>query len=72
MSCPHCKHSRSRVVDSRTQPNGTKYRRRKCSKCNWRFSTYEITLDELGRLRSMAGTAEDCARMAGKIRGGGL
>ena len=69
MTCPNCKHSRSRVIDSRTQAD-TKYRRRECPKCNWRFSTYEITLDELGRLRTVAGAVEDLTRIAGGIIGG--
>ena len=75
MTCPHCKHSRSRVVDSR-QSNDTKYRRRECSssKCGKRFSTFEIASDDLERLQSLAGTAKDCARIAGEIirPGGGL
>ena len=53
MTCPHCKHSRSRVVDSRTQSNDTTtYRRRECSKCGKRYSTYEVGQLELWRLRS--------------------
>ena len=71
MTCPHCKHSRSRVIDSRTQSNDTTtYRRRESSKCGERFSTFEITLDELTRLRSMAGAVEDLTRIAGGIIGG--
>ena len=67
MTCPHCKHSRSRVIDSRTQSLGvskkssniTTYRRRECSKCHHRYSTFEIHTAELTRLRSLAGAVEN-------------
>lgn len=53
----NCKHSRSRVLDTRFKPvsasylNGIQaqyiYRRRKCCICNVVFSTAEIDLDHM-------------------------
>lgn len=43
MHCPFCRHSDSRVVDSRTSEDGSSIRRRReCPNCNKRFSTLEI------------------------------
>jgi len=40
--CPFCRHSDSRVVDSRTSDDGMSIRRRRqCPECNRRFSTLE-------------------------------
>lgn len=42
MHCPFCKHPDSRVVDSRTNDDGTQIRRRRqCPECGRRFSTTE-------------------------------
>ena len=42
MFCPFCRHSDSRVVDSRTSDDGMSIRRRRqCPECNRRFSTLE-------------------------------
>lgn len=42
MQCPFCRHSESRVVDSRLAAGGTEtWRRRECDACNRRFTTYE-------------------------------
>ena len=40
MDCPFCNHKDSRVVDSRESPEGVR-RRRECSACYLRFTTYE-------------------------------
>lgn len=40
MKCPHCGSSDSRVVDTRTTGDGIR-RRRECSACEKRFTTYE-------------------------------
>ncbi len=58
MTCPHCKHSRSRVIDSRAQPNEPTYRRRQCLKCGERFSTAETYSAEILRLRDLESTLE--------------
>jgi transcriptional repressor NrdR len=42
MHCPFCRHTDSRVVDSRTADDGTAIRRRRqCQECNRRFTTVE-------------------------------
>jgi transcriptional repressor NrdR len=40
MKCPHCAGSRSRVIDTRTSGERIR-RRRECSRCHKRFTTYE-------------------------------
>ena len=43
MYCPFCRHSDSRVVDSRTADDGSSIRRRRqCPHCGRRFSTVEV------------------------------
>ncbi|MCU1432370.1 MAG: transcriptional regulator NrdR [Actinotalea sp.] len=42
MHCPFCRHSDSRVVDSRTSDDGASIRRRRqCPECHRRFTTIE-------------------------------
>ena len=42
MRCPFCRHSENRVIDSRLSGDGTTIRRRRaCSSCHRRFTTYE-------------------------------
>jgi len=42
MHCPYCRHTDTRVVDSRVAEDGGAIRRRRtCSQCNRRFSTVE-------------------------------
>lgn len=44
MHCPFCRHSDSRVIDSRTADDGQSIRRRRqCPSCRRRFSTVEAT-----------------------------
>ncbi|MBZ2199228.1 MULTISPECIES: transcriptional regulator NrdR [Occultella] len=44
MHCPFCRHSDSRVVDSRTAEDGSAIRRRRqCPNCGRRFTTVETT-----------------------------
>ena len=40
MRCPYCDHAESRVIDSRNAADGIR-RRRECSLCGLRFTTYE-------------------------------
>jgi len=40
MNCPFCGHNESKVIDSRESPEGIR-RRRECSRCSLRFTTYE-------------------------------
>ncbi|MCM8778249.1 MAG: transcriptional regulator NrdR [Candidatus Omnitrophica bacterium] len=42
MNCPYCKHSETKVIDSRISQEGMAIRRRReCLKCKRRFTTYE-------------------------------
>jgi len=42
MHCPFCRHTDSRVIDSRTADDGTAIRRRRqCPECSRRFTTLE-------------------------------
>ena len=44
MHCPFCRHTDSRVIDSRTTEDGSSIRRRRqCPECNRRFSTQETS-----------------------------
>ena len=44
MHCPFCRHTDSRVIDSRTADDGSSIRRRRqCPECNRRFTTTETT-----------------------------
>ncbi|HET7397994.1 MAG TPA: transcriptional regulator NrdR [Intrasporangium sp.] len=44
MHCPFCRHTDSRVMDSRTTDDGTAIRRRRqCPACNRRFTTLETS-----------------------------
>lgn len=46
MKCPYCTFGESRVVDSRPTEDGTMIRRRReCTQCNKRFTTYERVED---------------------------
>ncbi|WP_411734309.1 transcriptional regulator NrdR [Paeniglutamicibacter sp.] len=60
MYCPYCRHTDSRVVDSRLTDDGTAIRRRRqCAECGRRFSTAETTsLNVLKR----SGVAEPFSR----------
>ncbi|MEA3414324.1 MAG: transcriptional regulator NrdR [Nanoarchaeota archaeon] len=40
MNCPFCNHTKSKVTNKRTSPEGIR-RRRECLKCKKRFTTYE-------------------------------
>ena len=43
MRCPFCKEEDSRVIDSRSADDGNSIRRRReCSQCGRRFTTYEV------------------------------
>ena len=42
MNCPYCKHTDTRVVETReTEESDVTRRRRECAKCEKRFTTYE-------------------------------
>lgn len=41
MRCPYCVHTETKVLDSRESPNTAIRRRRECTQCSKRFTTYE-------------------------------
>lgn len=71
MHCPFCRHTDSRVVDSRTADDGQSIRRRRlCPACGRRFSTHETTsltvvkrsgvAEPFSRDKVMSGVAKAC------------
>ncbi|WP_040347715.1 transcriptional regulator NrdR [Brevibacterium mcbrellneri] len=71
MHCPFCRHSDSRVVDSRTAEDGASIRRRRqCPNCSRRFTTIEATSlsvikrsgvsEEFSRQKVVAGVRKAC------------
>src|ERR1700734_2771661 len=50
MYCPYCRHSESRVIDSRTGDDGAAIRRRRaCPACGRRFTTQETVILTVGK-----------------------
>ena len=50
MFCPFCRHSDSRVIDSRTADDGVAIRRRRaCPECGRRFTTQESVILMVGK-----------------------
>ncbi|MFP5394420.1 MAG: ATP cone domain-containing protein, partial [Gammaproteobacteria bacterium] len=41
MKCPFCQHEDTQVLDTRVQEDDSIRRRRRCSTCDKRFTTYE-------------------------------
>jgi transcriptional repressor NrdR len=75
MKCPYCEHDKTRVIDTSHDSRGGIRRRRICSNCNQRFSTYERpvlatpllvkrdgTREEFSREKLMAGIRVACAK----------
>ena len=71
MHCPFCRHTDTRVIDSRTADDGGAIRRRRqCSQCQKRFSTVEqmqLTVlkrsgatEPFDRAKAVAGVAKAC------------
>ena len=71
MHCPFCRHSDSRVVDSRTAEDGASIRRRRqCPNCSRRFTTIEATSlsvikrsgvsEEFSRQKVVSGVRKAC------------
>lgn len=57
MKCRACGSDKSKVVDSRAQEDGGRWRRRECLVCEQRFSTIEIYVEEAEGRRKAALTA---------------
>ena len=62
MRCPHCQHDKSRVVDTTHDARGGIRRRRECTRCNNRFSTYERPILATPLLIKQDGTREEFDR----------
>ncbi len=71
MHCPYCRHTDTRVVDSRVAEDGGAIRRRRtCPECNKRFSTVEQmqlvvvkrsgATEPFNREKAVAGVAKAC------------
>ncbi len=62
MRCPHCQNDKSRVVDTTHDARGGIRRRRECTRCNNRFSTYERPILATPLLIKQDGTREEFDR----------
>ncbi len=71
MHCPYCRHTDSRVLDSRVSEDGTSIRRRRCCpKCEKRFTTVEAmqltvlkrsgATEPFSREKAVAGVRKAC------------
>ena len=70
MRCPYCQEEDSRVVDTSHDSRGGIRRRRECSNCEQRFSTYERAILANPLLVKQDGTREefDREKLLGGIR----
>lgn len=68
MRCPYCKNERTRVIDTSRDPRDGIRRRRVCTNCNKRFTTYERAILATPLLVKRDGTREDFSRE--KLLGG--
>jgi transcriptional repressor NrdR len=69
MRCPFCRHEETRVLDSRDTDEGAATRRRReCSWCGRRFTTYERVEGTMLAVRKKSGRTEPFE--AGKLRAG--
>ena len=63
MKCPFCEHADTQVVDTRSNPGANVIRRRRrCPKCDKRFTTYEKVDLKLPRLVKKDGSRADFDR----------
>lgn len=62
MRCPYCQNDRSRVVDTSHDTRGGVRRRRECSHCGQRFSTYERAILATPLIVKQDGTREEFDR----------
>ena len=75
MKCPYCEHDKTRVIDTSHDARGGIRRRRVCTNCAQRFSTYERAIlatpllvkrdgirEEFSREKLMAGIRVACAK----------
>lgn len=63
MRCPECDATENRVVDTRASRGGRAVRRRReCSVCGKRFTTYEYVEERLTQVLKRSGAVEDFDR----------
>lgn len=62
MHCPYCQNDQSRVVDTSHDSRGGVRRRRECSHCGQRFSTYERAILATPLIVKQDGTREEFDR----------
>lgn len=63
MRCPHCDSTENRVVDTRTSRGGRAVRRRReCTECSHRFTTYEYVEERPIRILKRDGSSEEFDR----------
>lgn len=63
MNCPECGFGGVGCVDSRPK-NGTVYRRRRCLNCDYRYSTIEISLEDMDTLKEKEKLLEEILNVA--------
>ena len=69
MFCPFCKNSETKVTDSRLVSEGSEVRRRReCSACGERFTSYEVAALVMPRIIKNDGRSEPFDEI--KLRGG--
>ncbi len=62
MKCPYCGHEKTRVIDTSHDNRGGIRRRRVCTRCEERFSTYERPILATPLLIKRDGTREEFSR----------
>ena len=62
MRCPFCSSDDTQVVDTRSNPGTNVIRRRRCTKCEKRFTTYERVELRMPRLVKKGGSRSDFDR----------
>jgi transcriptional repressor NrdR len=62
MKCPYCQHEKTRVIDTSHDARGGIRRRRVCTQCDQRFSTYERPVLATPLLVKQDGTREEFSR----------
>lgn len=70
MRCPRCRSGKNQVIDSRVAAGGAeRHRRRQCTDCGERFTTYEKIADAFPQVVKRSGdrTAFDFARVRSSI-----
>lgn len=70
MNCPRCDSS-TKTLETRRVPDGSLRRRRECSKCGHRFTTYERAVPEVVEVIKRDGSREpfDREKLLGSLAG---